>query len=60
MFFAAFCLTKMEYEHKPRVTKQDKKSKKEVYSSKHIRNAVKLKETALAKKGDKRVVLLVR
>ena len=50
----------MEYEHKPRVTKQDKKSKKEVYSSKHIRNAVQLKETALAKKGDKRVVLLVR
>jgi len=43
----------MEYkEHKKRVTKNDKKNKREVYSSKHVRNVLKQKEASLAKKND--------
>lgn len=37
----------MEYkEPKKRVTKNDKKSKREVYSSKHVRNQLKQKENS--------------
>ena len=43
----------MEYkEPKKRVTKNDKKNKREVYSSKHVRNVLKQKEASLAKKND--------
>lgn len=43
----------MEYkEPKKRVTKNDKKNKKEVYSQKHIRNMLKQMEASLAKKKD--------
>ena len=43
----------MEYkEPKKRVTKNDKKNKREVYSQKHIRNMLKQKEASLAKKKD--------
>lgn len=43
----------MEYkEPKKRVTKNDKKNKKEVYSQKHVRNVLKQKEASLAKKKD--------
>jgi hypothetical protein len=44
---------KMEYkEPKKRVTKNDKKNKKQVYSQKHVRNLLKQKEASLAKKND--------
>jgi hypothetical protein len=37
----------MEYkEPKKRVTKNDKKSKREVYSAKHVRNQLKQKENS--------------
>ena len=39
-------------EYKKRVTKNDKKSKREVYSAKHVRNQLKQKEASLAKKND--------
>jgi hypothetical protein len=43
----------MEYkEPKKRVTKNDKKNKKGVYTSKHIRNILKQKETAMSKRND--------
>jgi hypothetical protein len=43
----------MEYkEQKKRVTKNDKKNKKQVYSQKHIRNLLKQKEASLEKKKD--------
>jgi hypothetical protein len=43
----------MEYkEPKKRVTKNDKKNKKEVYSQKHVRNLLKQKEASLAKKNN--------
>jgi hypothetical protein len=43
----------MEFkEPKKRVTKNDKKNKKQVYSQKHIRNMLKQKEASLAKKND--------
>ena len=43
----------MEYkEPKKRVTKNDKKNKREVYSSKHVRNVLKQKEASLAKKNN--------
>ena len=43
----------MDYkEPKKRVTKNDKKSKKQVYSQKHVRNMLKQKEASLAKKKD--------
>jgi hypothetical protein len=43
----------MEYkEPKKRVTKNDKKNKREVYSQKHVRNMLKQKEASLAKKKD--------
>ena len=43
----------MDYkEPKKRVTKNDKKSKKGVYTSKHIRNILKQKETAMSKRND--------
>jgi hypothetical protein len=43
----------MEYkEPKKRVTKNDKKNKKEVYSQKHVRNMLKQMEASLAKKKD--------
>jgi|AntAceMinimDraft_4_1070372.scaffolds.fasta_scaffold10919_10 hypothetical protein len=43
----------MEYkEQKKRVTKNDKKNKREVYSAKHVRNMLKQKEASLAKKND--------
>ena len=44
---------KMEYkEPKKRVTKNDKKNKKQVYSQKHVRNLLKQKEHSLAKRND--------
>lgn len=39
-------------EYKKRVTKNDKKSQRRVYSQKHIRNQLKQKENSLAKKND--------
>jgi hypothetical protein len=43
----------MEYkEPKKRVTKNDKKNKKQVYSQKHVRNLLKQKEASLAKKNN--------
>lgn len=43
----------MEYkEPKKRVTKNDKKNKKQVYSQKHVRNILKQKEASLAKKNN--------
>lgn len=43
----------MDYkEPKKRVTKNDKKSKKQVYSQKHVRNLLKQKEASLAKRND--------
>ena len=43
----------MEYkEPKKRVTKNDKKNKKQVYSQKHVRNLLKQKEVSLAKKNN--------
>ena len=43
----------MEFkEPKKRVTKNDKKNKKQVYSQKHVRNMLKQKEASLAKKND--------
>jgi hypothetical protein len=43
----------MEYkEPKKRVTKNDKKNKKEVYSQKHIRNLLKQKENSISKRND--------
>jgi hypothetical protein len=43
----------MEYkEPKKRVTKNDKKNKKGVYTSKHIRNILKQKEAAIDKRND--------
>jgi len=43
----------MEYkEPKKRVTKSDKKDKKGVYTSKHIRNLLKQKEAAIVKRND--------
>jgi hypothetical protein len=45
--------SKMEYkEPKKRVTKNDKKHQREVYSSKHIRNVLKQKEASIAKKNN--------
>ena len=42
----------MDYkEPKKRVTKNDKKNKKQVYSQKHVRNMLKQKEATLAKKN---------
>ena len=42
----------MEYkEPKKRVTKADKKDKKGVYTSKHIRNLLKQKEAAIDKRN---------
>jgi hypothetical protein len=46
-------ISKMEYkEPKKRVTKNDKKNKKQIYSQKHVRNLLKQKEASLAKKND--------
>ena len=43
----------MEYkEPKKRVTKNDKKNKKQVFSQKHVRNILKQKEQALSKRND--------
>lgn len=43
----------MEFkEPKKRVTKNDKKNKKQIYSQKHVRNMLKQKEASLAKKKD--------
>ena len=43
----------MEYkEPKKRVTKNDKKNQREVYSAKHVRNLLKQKEASLAKKNN--------
>lgn len=43
----------MDYkEPKKRVTKNDKKNKRDVYSSKHVRNVLKQKEASLAKKNN--------
>ena len=43
----------MEYkEPKKRVTKSDKKDKKGVYTSKHIRNLLKQKEAAIDKRNN--------
>ena len=43
----------MEYkEPKKRVTKNDKKNKKQLYSQKHVRNMLKQKEHSLAKRND--------
>jgi hypothetical protein len=43
----------MDYkEPKKRVTKNDKKHQREVYSSKHIRNVLKQKEASIAKKNN--------
>ena len=43
----------MEYkEPKKRVTKNDKKNKKQVFSQKHIRNVLKQKECSIAKRND--------
>ena len=43
----------MEYkEPKKRVTKNDKKNSRDVYSAKHVRNLLKQKEASLAKKNN--------
>ena len=43
----------MEYkEPKKRVTKNDKKNRKQTYSQKHVRNMLKQKELSLAKRND--------
>src|SRR5210317_414796 len=43
----------MDYkEPKKRVTKNDKKNKRQVYSQKHVRNLLKQKEASLAKKNN--------
>ena len=43
----------MEYkEPKKRVTKNDKKNKKQVFSQKHVRNILKQKEQAMSKRND--------
>ncbi len=43
----------MEYkEPKKRVTKNDKKNKKQVFSQKHVRNILKQKERAMSKRND--------
>lgn len=43
----------MDYkEPKKRVTKNDKKNKKQVYSQKHVRNILKQKEASQAKRND--------
>ena len=43
----------MEYkEPKKRVTKNDKKNKKQLFSQKHIRNVLKQKEQAVSKRND--------
>jgi hypothetical protein len=43
----------MEYkEPKKRVTKNDKKNKRQVYSQKHVRNLLKQKEASQAKRND--------
>ena len=43
----------MEYkEQKKRVTKNDKKNKKQLFSQKHIRNVLKQKEQAVSKRND--------
>lgn len=43
----------MEYkEPKKRVTKNDKKNKKQVYSQKHVRNLLKQKEASQSKRND--------
>lgn len=39
-------------EYKKRVTKNDKKNQRKVYSQKHVRNQLKQKENNLAKKND--------
>ena len=47
------CKNQMEYkEPKKRVTKNDKKNSREVYSTKHVRNLLKQKEASLAKKNN--------
>ena len=43
----------MEYkEPKKRVTKNDKKNKKQVFSQEHVRNLLKQKEQAMSKRND--------
>lgn len=43
----------MEYkEPNKRVTKNDKKNKRQTYSQKHIRNTLKQKEHSIAKRND--------
>ena len=43
----------MEYkEPKKRVTKNDKKNKREVFSQKHVRNLLKQKEQSQSKRND--------
>lgn len=42
----------MDYEPKKRVTKNDKKNKKQTYSQKHVRNVLKQKEQSMAKRKD--------
>jgi len=43
----------MDYkEPKKRVTKNDKKNKKQVFSQKHVRNLLKQKEASQAKRND--------
>ena len=43
----------MDYkEPKKRVTKNDRKNKKQVYSQKHVRNLLKQKEASIAKKNN--------
>jgi hypothetical protein len=39
-------------EYKKRVTKNDKKNQRRVYSQKHIRNQLKQKDNSIAKKND--------
>lgn len=39
-------------EPKKRVTKNDKKNKKQIYSQKHVRNLLKQKEASLAKRNN--------
>jgi hypothetical protein len=43
----------MEYkEPKKRVTKNDKKNKKQTFSQKHVRNVLKQKENSISKRND--------
>lgn len=39
-------------DYKKRVTKNDKKNQRKIYSQKHVRNQLKQKENNIAKKND--------